>query len=87
MDDEEKRHWEMIRLPVGTEWSGRARYAAAMFFYQRRQMDAETLEIYRICSRLDHEDPADVLRRYRIGSEWLARPEAKGDAPSDGSGD
>lgn len=78
MDDETKRHWEMIRLPVGQEWSGRARYAAAMFFYQRGLMDAETLEIYRICSRLDAEDPATVLRRYRIGSEWLVRLEGDG---------
>ncbi|WP_065373930.1 hypothetical protein [Ensifer adhaerens] len=78
MDDETKRHWEMIRLPAGQEWSGRARYAAAMFFYQRGLMDAETLEVYRICSRLDAEDPATVLRRYRIGSEWLVRLEGNG---------
>ncbi|MEI2301796.1 hypothetical protein [Ensifer sp. MJa1] len=73
MDDETKRHWEMIRLPAGAEWSGRARYAAAMFFYQRGLMDAETLEVYRICSRLDAEDPAEVLRRYRIGADWLEK--------------
>ncbi|WP_043625273.1 hypothetical protein [Ensifer sp. ZNC0028] len=79
MDDEEKRHWEMIRLPVGTEWSGRARYAAAMFFYQHGLMDAETLEVYRICSRLDAEDPAAVLRRYKIGVDWLALLEGSGD--------
>ena len=78
MDDEAERHWEMIRLPAGQEWSGRARYAAAMFFYQRGLMDAETLEVYRICSRLDAEDPATVLRRYRIGSEWLVRLEGNG---------
>lgn len=78
MDDETKRHWEMIRLPPGQEWSGRARYAAAMFFYQRGLMDAETLEVYRICSRLDAEDPATVLRRHRIGSEWLVRLEGNG---------
>ncbi|MGF6257272.1 hypothetical protein [Ensifer sp. LBL] len=79
MDDEEKRHWEMIRLPAGTEWSGRARYAAAMFFYQHGLMDAETLEVYRICSRLDAEDPAAVLRRYKIGVDWLAQLEGSVD--------
>ncbi|MEI3852802.1 MULTISPECIES: hypothetical protein [unclassified Ensifer] len=78
MDDETKRHWEMIRLPAGQEWSGRARYAAAMFFYQRGLMDAETLEVYRICWRLDAEDPATVLRRYRIGAERLVRLEGNG---------
>ncbi|MBD9597886.1 MULTISPECIES: hypothetical protein [unclassified Ensifer] len=35
MDEETKRHWKMMRLLAGTEWSGRARYAAAMVFYQR----------------------------------------------------
>lgn len=79
MGDEEKRHWEMIRLPVGTEWSGRARYAAAMFFYQHGLMDAETLEVYRICSRLDAEDPVAVLRRYKIGVDWLTLLEGSGD--------
>ncbi|KSV78285.1 hypothetical protein N182_21620 [Sinorhizobium sp. GL2] len=79
MDEETKRHWKMIRLPAGTEWSGRARYAAAMFFYQRGLMDAETLEAYRICSRLDAEDPAAVLRRYKIGVDWLALLEGSGD--------
>lgn len=51
---------------------------AAMLFYQRGLMDAETLEVYRICSRLDAEDPATVLRRYRIGSEWLVQLENNG---------
>ncbi len=73
MDDETRRHWEMIKMAPGIEWSGRARYAAAMFFYQRGLLDAETLEVYRICSRLDAEDPAMVLRRQQIGSEWLSR--------------
>ncbi|WP_077966093.1 hypothetical protein [Ensifer adhaerens] len=80
MDDETKRHWEMIRLPAGAEWSGRARYAAAVFFYQQGLMTAETLEVYRICSRLDAEDPAAVLRRYQVGFDWLIRLEATGDA-------
>ncbi|MGN7733092.1 hypothetical protein [Ensifer sp. 22564] len=66
------------RLPAGQEWSGRARYAAAMYFYQRGLMDAETLEVYRMCSRLDAEDSSTVLRRYRIGAEWLVRLEGNG---------
>lgn len=65
--------WAQVNTPVGEAWSGRARYAAAMEFYQRGQMSAETLEIYRICCRLDHENPLDVLRRWKVGAEWLAR--------------
>nr|WP_284739304.1 hypothetical protein [Rhizobium sp. CG5] len=63
----------MVTLPCGIEWSGRARYAAAMYFYWRGEMDAQTLEIYRYLARLDAEDPADVLRRYKIGADWLDR--------------
>ncbi len=28
-------------------------------------------KIYRICSRLDDEDPLDALRAYRIGARWI----------------
>jgi len=70
-DDEDL--WAQVRTPVGQAWSGRARYAAAMEFYQRGEMSAETLEIYRICCRLDNENPLDVLRRWKVGADWLAR--------------
>lgn len=79
MDDEARRHWALIKTPPGIEWSGRARYAAAMFFYQRGEMDAQTLEIYRILSRLDAEDPVCVLRSHHIGAEWILRMEAEPD--------
>lgn len=65
--------WRLINSPLGEAWSGRARYAAAMTFYQAGQMSAEVLEVYRITSRLDGEDPLDVLRRWKIGAEWLRR--------------
>ncbi|MDG4903588.1 MULTISPECIES: hypothetical protein [unclassified Mesorhizobium] len=54
-------------------WSGRTRYAAAMFFFKRGEMDAETLEVYRICARLDHEDPLPIIRDRGVGKEWLKR--------------
>jgi hypothetical protein len=73
MDEETSRQWDLVRTPAGIEWSGRTRYAAAMYFYQRGEMSAEVLEVYRICSRLDAEDPAAVLRRYHIGLKWLLR--------------
>ena len=53
--------------------TGRARYAAAMFFYQRGDMDAGTLEVYRICARLDAEDPLPIIRDRGVGKEWLKR--------------
>ena len=73
MDDETLSNWKLILTPAGEEWSGRARYAAAMHFYRAGEMSADVLEIYRICSRIDHENPLDVLRSWRIGRDWLAR--------------
>lgn len=72
-DSEALVQWEIITLPPGIDWSGRARYGAAMYFYARGDMDAPTLEVYRYLARLDAEDPADVLRRYRIGGNWLEK--------------
>jgi hypothetical protein len=76
MDDETRRNWQIVAMPPGADWSGRARYAAAMYFYRRGEMAAEVLEVYRICSRLDAEDPVSVLRRWKIGAEWIAKLDA-----------
>ena len=38
-----------------------SRYAAAMYFHMRGMIAAETLEAYRICSPIDHEDPRRLL--------------------------
>lgn len=65
--------WALINTPLGEDWSGRTRYAAAMFFYKRGLMDAPTLEVYRICSRLDHQDPLSIIRERGAGKEWLKR--------------
>jgi hypothetical protein len=70
-ESETQGQWKLVTLPVGIQWSGRARYAAAMYFYMQGDMDAQTLEVYRYLARLDAEDPADVLRRYHIGADWL----------------
>ena len=75
MTDEDRKNWALILTPAGEEWSGRARYAAAMYFCQRGEMGPEVLEIYRICSRLDAEDPVSVLRRWKVGPEWIAKLE------------
>ena len=76
MDEEIRRNWQIVTTPPGVEWSGRARYAAAMYFFQRGEMAAEVLEVYRICSRLDAEDPVSVLRRWKIGADWIEKLEA-----------
>jgi hypothetical protein len=75
MDEEARENWRLILTPAGEEWSGRARYAAAMYFFKTGEMSAEVLEIYRICSRLDNEDAVDALKAYRMGGEWIARVE------------
>lgn len=64
--------WDTIRLPAGLVWSGRARYAAASSFYSRGMLDAEVLEIYRILSRLDDEDPQARLSASPAGRKWLS---------------
>lgn len=76
MDEETRRQMELVASPPGGEWSSRARYAAAMYFYQRGEMSADVLEVYRISSRLDAEDAIEVLRLWQIGADWIDRIEA-----------
>jgi hypothetical protein len=72
-DDEAAEQWALINTPLGQPWSGRTRYAAAMYFHQKGEMGSETLEVYRICSRLDSEDPLSIIRDRGVGKEWLKR--------------
>ena len=72
-------NWQLVRAPLGEKWSGRARYAAAMFLYKRGEMNAETLEVYRLCSRLDAMDPLPIIRDRGVGSDWLRKLEAMPD--------
>ena len=65
-------HLALLRTPLGQPWSGRARYGAAMYFYQRGYLTAEALEAYRICSRLDAEDPTGLLQHTGLTREMLA---------------
>lgn len=73
MINEDAENWRLILTPAGEEWSGRTRYAAAMYFYRKGEMSGEVLEVYRICSRLDHEDAVDALKAYRIGEGWIRK--------------
>jgi hypothetical protein len=75
-DPEADEQWRLVNTPLGEAWSGRTRYAAAMFFYKRGEMDAGTLEVYRICARLDREDPLPIICDRGVGKDWLERMEA-----------
>ena len=73
VDPEYAEQWALVNAPLGEPWSGRTRYAAAMYFHKRGEMSADTLEVYRICSRLDAEDPLPLVRDRGGGKEWLKR--------------
>ena len=72
-DTEFSEHWELNNTPLGEPWSGRTRYAAAMYFYKRGELPPEALEVYRLCSRLDGEDPLSIMRDRGVGKDWLKR--------------
>lgn len=65
--------WRILATPPGAEWSGRARYAAAMTLHKAGLIEADVLEIFRISARLDHEDPASLLDRWKLGGDVAAR--------------
>lgn len=50
----------LLLTDVGAAGSGAVRYAAAMYFYNLEMIPAGLLEIYRVCSKFDHEDPIGV---------------------------
>ncbi len=52
----------LIKTPPGEHWSGRTRYAAAMFLHQAGLMEDDALEVYRTLCRLDDEDPEYLLQ-------------------------
>ena len=53
---------QMIHTPLGEPGSGRVRYGAAMALFRAGQLPEAVLEVYRICSPLDHQDPGPLLR-------------------------
>mgnify|MGYP006000012131 CR=1 FL=1 len=56
------RQKSLLSMDIGLPGSGAVRYGAAMYFYQRGDITAELLEIYRCCCKLDNEDPLDLAR-------------------------
>ncbi len=67
--EEDRHQLELLGTAFAEPMSGRVRYAAAMYFYQRGMISAECLEVYRICARLDHEDPGPFLARLGLAKE------------------
>lgn len=53
--------WAELAGAVGPKGSGRRRYGAAMALYQQGDLGDAALEVYRICSLLDGQDPAVLL--------------------------
>jgi hypothetical protein len=66
---EDRAQLALLATPPDEAMSGRIRYAAAMYFYQRGMISEECLEVYRICSRLDREDPVPFLTRVGLAEE------------------
>lgn len=65
----DRRQLEWLVTRPGEPGSGRVRYAAAMYFYQRGLLSDAALEVYRTCSVFDHEDPRPVLSRAGLSCE------------------
>jgi len=72
-EKEGQEQWALVNTPLGEPWSGRTRYAAAMWFHKRGELSAEALEVYRLCSRLDSEDPLSIIRDRNADPAWLER--------------
>ena len=59
---EDARQLGLLSATVGVPGSGYVRYGAAMYFFQKGLIAADLLEIYRICCKLDGEDPVAVAK-------------------------
>ncbi|MGY9011811.1 MAG: hypothetical protein ACKVLN_06345 [Rhodobacterales bacterium] len=57
-----ERQISLLMADVGVPGSGAVRYAAAMYFHKEKSMPHNMLEIYRICSKFDQEDPLVVAK-------------------------
>lgn len=56
-----------LATPLGGPGSGRVRYAAAMYFNRCSLLSDEVLEVYRVCSARDGDDPHLMLGARRLG--------------------
>lgn len=67
--EEDRRQRDFLETPPGGENSGRVRYAAAMHFFQRGMLSRQALEVYRVCAKLDAEDPRASLSQLGLLAE------------------
>lgn len=58
-----------LHAALGQPGSGRLRYAAAMYFHRKGLLSDEALEVYRICSPRDGEDPMQLLAENGLASD------------------
>jgi hypothetical protein len=66
---EDRRQLQLLLSSVGIEGTGRDRYAAAMYFWQRRKLGDKALEIFRALAKDDDTDPAQVLQHAGLAEE------------------
>jgi hypothetical protein len=67
--DEDRHQASLLMTAPGPEGSGRIRYAAAMYFFQRGMLSEAALELFRISSAIDHEDPLLSIKLHKLDSE------------------
>ncbi len=58
--------WKLLHTAVGEPGSGYIRYAAAMYFYKLGRLSGDLLEVYRICSKFDFDDPVERAKQEGI---------------------
>ena len=63
IEPEHQRQLAYLKFPAGEAGSGLVRYGAAMHLYQRHDIAAGTLEVFRICALDDKLDPLAELQR------------------------
>lgn len=71
---DEQRALAHLWTPLGQPGSGRLRYTAAMYFNRLGRLSDAALEVYRICSPKDSEDP-EMLLKARGLRHGLPRPD------------
>jgi hypothetical protein len=68
------RQLRLLRAPIGSPGAARARYGAAMHFYETGRITARALEVYRICATRDSDDPAALMQLRGIADRLPKAP-------------
>ena len=59
-----------LRTPLGQPGSGRVRYAAAMYLNRAGRLSDSNLELFRVCSARDGEDPSELAAQLGLEMEF-----------------